>query len=185
VAVLQHLCSVALHQALGDGADGLINLLAGRVTDQGLRLTRALEAAADRAWKALEVALAGESWWQQIKGALGAREDQAFARQVRAFLDGAPLAELGEQGQFRQQCLRELRQAQRSGALAGAVNLPELARQAAGLARADPQALLRAQWGALSSAAQELQRAGYPGLASLVGRRQSGTPLLVLVVRCS
>src|SRR5207302_1417239 len=63
---------------------------------------------------ALEVALAGDSWWDRVKAVLAKGDEQAFRRQVRAFLDAAPLASLpGPGDEFRKAALRELRAARK------------------------------------------------------------------------
>src|SRR5262245_48779095 len=53
---------------LGDEAvEGVVKLLASRFTDHSQRLTRALHDANERAWQALEISLAGDSWWDRCK----------------------------------------------------------------------------------------------------------------------
>ena len=94
MGVVSHLLTFGLAQAFGDGVESLIDLAGERFTDHSRALARALADANERAWQALEIALAGDSWWDRVKGLLGRREDQALAGQVRAFLDAAPLPEL-------------------------------------------------------------------------------------------
>src|ERR1700704_741237 len=72
----------------GEGAvDGAIHFLTQRFTDHSLRLVKALEQSNDRAWRAFEIALAGDSFWERCKQALVPTEDKAFREQVRAFLE--------------------------------------------------------------------------------------------------
>src|SRR5256885_12037313 len=71
----------------GQAAGAVVAFLTERFTDQSGRLTEALRGANERAWKAVEIALAGESLWDRCKKALTSAEDRAFSQQVRAFLD--------------------------------------------------------------------------------------------------
>src|SRR5262245_21836017 len=128
MAILHNLSCLALKEVL-DGAftalglkageavvDGVVHFLAERFTDQSQRLPTALYRANEHAWKALEIALAGESLWTWLDRS----ENKAFRQQVRAFLDVTPLAGLPSHGpEFRQQCLRELRAARKAGVLTG------------------------------------------------------------------
>src|SRR5437763_848628 len=129
--MLQQLSTLALKplldgacQALGLAGGGaaterVVAFLTERFTDHSQRLNQALSQASDRAWQALELALAGDSWWDRIKVGMARREDQQFREQVRAFLDATPLGNLASHGpEFRQQCQRELRTARKQGLLA-------------------------------------------------------------------
>ncbi len=174
--------------AVGIGASGeaVAGFLTDRFTDQSQRLNQALQDANDRAWKALEIALAGDSFWDRCKGAGSGREDRAFAQQVRAFLDATPLPELAGKDPFRQKCLQELRAARTNRMLAAAALEPRrLAQQTADFARfADPKSRLDAEWRVVVGMAGELKDAGCPSLGWLLAQRpQHGTPLLVVAVR--
>jgi serine/threonine protein kinase len=189
------LSSLALRQvvdgacaALGvkDSGEAVVGFLTERFTDHSQRLTRALQAANDNAWKALEIALAGDSLWEKCKGLAARAEDRAFARQVRAFLDATPLPELAGKATFRQKCLEELRAARKDQALAaGSLDPRQLAQGTADLARlSDPTSRLVAERRVLVRVANRLNRAGYKSLAWLLGQRHAeGSPLLVVAVR--
>ena len=41
----------------------------------------------DRAWKAVELSLAGNSWWESARGFISAAEDRSFRDQVQAFIE--------------------------------------------------------------------------------------------------
>ncbi len=114
MAVVQSIATLLLKPLVGDVAEKVVAALTDHWTDHGERLVKALRTANERAWKAFEVALAGDSWWQQIKGLLANKEDETFSRQVRAFLDGLPMPDLAGRTRFREQCLRELQQARRN-----------------------------------------------------------------------
>jgi hypothetical protein len=127
MSVFLSLSSLALRQlvegacaALGvkDGGEAVVGFLTERFTDHSQRLTAALQTANGRAWKAMEVALAGESLWDRCKVALSRGEDRAFREQVRAFLDSSPLtpASVTHADVFKK-ALQELRAARSRGLL--------------------------------------------------------------------
>jgi serine/threonine protein kinase len=195
--ILLNLSTLAVRQVL-DGAchavgivagehafDGVVRFLSERFTDQSQRLPQALTKANASAWKALEIALAGESLWTWLDKA----EHKAFRQQVRAFLDATPLAGLPRHdAEFRSVCLRELRAARKAGVLTGGTLHPhELARAAGAFARfSDSQSLLNAEWEAVDGMAVELRGAGYSAVAHLVALRPEGAggvPMLVAAVR--
>ena len=114
MSIFLSLSSLALREvvdgacaALGvkDAGEAVVGFLTERFTDHSQRLTKALRQASDNAWKALEIALAGDSLWERCKAAVPRAEDKAFARQVRAFLDANPLPEVAGKTAFRQKCL--------------------------------------------------------------------------------
>ena len=88
VLALQHVATSAA-EAVGAGPAGqaVAGFLQTRLADHSTKLTAALQTATDRAWTALELALAGDSFWDRCKAALSRGEDRAFRDQVRAFLD--------------------------------------------------------------------------------------------------
>jgi hypothetical protein len=176
----------ALGLKVGDkAADAVVAFLTDRFTDHTQRLTAALQAANDKAWKALEIALAGESLWDRCQALVARSEDRAFGRQVRAFLDANPLP--GPPGpEFRLECLRELRAARKAKMLtAGSLDPGQLARQAGAFARfTDPDSLLDAEWRAVGNVAEELRRAGHTNLGRFLAMRPpEGPPLLVIAAR--
>jgi hypothetical protein len=195
MAILQQLSLLAMQQLI-EGvcdslgfrkADVLINHLKEHFGNQSQRLADTLAAANQRAWQALEIALAGESWWEQVQLALARGEDRAFRQQVRAFLDVTPLAGLPGHGpEFRQQCLRELRTARKAGVLTqGRLEPGALAQEAGALASfGSPQRLLDAEWRAVTQLAEEIRQANFATLAHFLALRPAeGPPLLVVAVR--
>src|SRR6185503_18631248 len=108
-----------------------VGWLRNRFGDHSGRLTRALERAQDRAWRTVELALAGSSWWGRCKGLLAAGDERAFRDQVQAFLDAHPLDGVDGHGpNFRAQCLAQLQSARKSGLLdKGRLEPEELARR--------------------------------------------------------
>ncbi len=193
MGVLVNLSVLALRQLI-DGAcstvglsgtgEAVVGLLTRHFTDHSKKLTEALETANERAWKALEIALAGESFWDRCQVVLASNEDKAFGRQVRAFLDANPLSADG--AEFRDRCLRELRTARKEQLLTGgSLDARTLAQRAGAFARfSDPQAVLAAEWQAIDQMAYELRQAGHSNLGQLLSSRPPrGMPLLVVAVR--
>jgi uracil-DNA glycosylase family 4 len=193
-----NLCALALKQLVGgacravgveagEGAvQGVVGFLMRHFTDHSKALLAALESSNERAWKALEVALAGDSLLDRCKLALASGEDRAFREAVRPFLDSCSLAEMQGRDAYRQACLAELRAARKAGLLAGGALEPAgLARQAGAFARyARPEAVLDAEMAALAEMGDDLRAAGHANLAAFVALRpRQGQPLLLSAVR--
>jgi serine/threonine protein kinase len=171
---------------LPGAADGVTGFLNKHFTNHSKRLTQALQKANDCAWRALEIALAGDSWWRGIKATLAAADEKAFREQVQVFLRSTPFPGIDGKKNFRQQCLRELQAARKAGVLTGgSLNPQELAREAGSFARfGDPQSLLDAEMRIVTDLAGELQQQGYGNLGWLLGQRPGqGLPLIVIAVR--
>src|SRR5688572_23944552 len=100
MGMIQTLGALAMRQVVGEGAEALVRVLEDRVTDHGQRVVRAMQAASERAWRALEVGVAGESLWSRLDRA----EDRAFRDKVRAFLAGLAGPDLSGPEPFRQKC---------------------------------------------------------------------------------
>src|SRR5262245_18965950 len=141
--LMLNLCTLTLRKLIGGACQavglpvgdaavaGVATFLAGRFVNQSQRLTTALQTSNARAWKALEVALAGTSFWDRCKRFLASSEEKSFGDQVRPFLDACPLAELQGKDAYRQACLQELKAADKAGALTeGKLDPAELARRA-------------------------------------------------------
>ncbi len=108
MSILHNLCLLAARQLLpgacsalgiplGESAiDAVAGFLAQRFSDHSQRLSAALHASTRRAWEALEVALAGESFWNWLDRA----EDRALRQQIRAFLDALPRERAGRCGRL-------------------------------------------------------------------------------------
>ena len=105
MSIMLSVASIGLKQAVGDGCDVLVRTLNDRFSDQSQRLPRAIQTASERAWKALEIALAGDTFWNRFDRA----DDRAFRANLKAFLENVSLPMLTGKGEFRRLCLRELR----------------------------------------------------------------------------
>lgn len=194
MAVVQKLAVVALRYTVQgickhagvEGVDTALKALGQWFSDPSQRLPAALQRANERAWTALELALAGESWWGWAKGKLARGDEQAFGRQVQQFLATMSLPGVADPA-FRRECLDDLRIARKTGGLltSGPLDLRALVHEAGVFARfSDPPALLAAEWQAIDQVAGELHRAGYASLARLVNTRPpQGTSLLAVAVQ--
>src|SRR5262249_39959128 len=120
-----------------DALGGVIGVLTRHFTDHSQKLTGALKQSNDRAWRGLEVALAGDSWWRRTTAFLTPADGRAFRHQVENFLDSVPLSELVTNAQVRQECLRELQAARKAGLFGGPIDPEALARDAGSFARFD------------------------------------------------
>jgi serine/threonine protein kinase len=174
-------------EAVGASGEALVGFLTNRFTDHSQRLQHALQRANERAWKALEIALAGDSWWDRCKVALASGQEKGFRAQVQAFLDATPLPGLaGGSPEFCHQALRQLQAARKAGVLTrGNLEPKQLAQQAGAFARfGDPTSVLDAEWKAVDEMSGELREYGYPVLAQLMALRPpKGPPLLVAAAR--
>jgi serine/threonine protein kinase len=172
----------------GERAVGAVAaVLVRHFVDQSQRLTQALARANDRTWRAVELALAGNDWWESTKRRLSRAEDRALAEQIRRYLDqaraSAELAALDERT-CRAAC-DELRQARAAGYLHLRDLAPDqLARQTAQFARFDnPLALLRAEAKLIGQIAELLAHAGYPHLARVLQPPADAESLLARAMR--
>ena len=94
MSMYEHVSLLALQQTLGESGGTVVRLLSDHFSDHGQRLEKALTTSVDRAWRTLEVALAGPSWWQACKSLLTPREEASLARHVQQFLDTLPPTQL-------------------------------------------------------------------------------------------
>src|SRR4051812_39027026 len=90
-----------------EAAEKAIAVLSDYYADHSQKLPKAINDANERAWKTLEIALAGDSLWHRLtqRG-----EVVALAQELRKFLDRVDATGLS---QDRTACLRELRAAWR------------------------------------------------------------------------
>src|SRR5262245_27059838 len=117
-SLFEGFCKSIGFEAGAAAADAAVKFLGSRFTDHSGKMTEALNRSSTNAWRALELSLAGDSWWDKVKLSLARKEDQVFREQVGAFLRTTPLANLpSHPPEFRQQALRELRAAQKAGLL--------------------------------------------------------------------
>ncbi|MGF1579125.1 MAG: protein kinase [Gemmataceae bacterium] len=178
MGIFQSLSSLALRSVV-EGASHSINLsmgeaavetvvgfLANHFIDHSQSLNRAMQNASGNAWKALEIALAGESLMSWFHSS----DNKAFREQVRTFLNATPLSELpNTKGDFRQLCLAELRAARKKGLLDEPLDPHKLAREVGQFARFDDhEKMLRAEWYAIDQMASQFHNGNYPNLAHLV-----------------
>ena len=178
-------------ESLGVGKSGpeaVITLLSRHFSDPSQRLNKALEHAHDRAWRVLELALAGDSLWERCKRVLTSAEERAFRQQIQEFLAANPPRGLPtEDPRARARCLDELQRARRAGLLSrGPADPQALAKSAASMARyaGNPQAMIDAEWKTVEYVGELLRRNEFTLLPQLVSARlPQGQPLLVVASR--
>jgi len=154
------------------------SMAAERMNDQSRAVLDALERSNRKAWKALEVALAGEGLWSRLDKA----EVKALRAQIRAFLDHVPLPELDAKADFRKRCLREIREAMNKGVLLGSLVAGDLAEKTGRFAaHTDPDALLKAEKAALTRLGKDVQDAGFKTLGWLLAQPAHGDQSVVVV----
>jgi serine/threonine protein kinase/TM2 domain-containing membrane protein YozV/tetratricopeptide (TPR) repeat protein len=176
--VTEHLCCFALRQVMGEGAERLMALVSDQFSDRSQALTRALTRANLRAWRALEIALAGESIWNVFDGA----DEKALRKQLKAFIDAAPLPDLANRQRARSLILTELLDARKHQLLTGTIHPANLGQPLAVFTRFhQPQELIAHERELLRDMARLLKQAGYDNLAWLLAQPASASDSLVVV----
>lgn len=187
MSLYRDMALLAVRQFLGDRADSMLRFMSDRFGDHGRRLDAALRKANERAWRTLEVALAGRSWWDACTGLLSPRDEKALQAHVRTFLDGLPPDErAGGTAAFRARALAELQAARQAGLVPGPdLSGQELTDEVRVFARySDPRQLVERDHRAVAGMADTLRGAGFADLATYVSLRPGeGQPLLVQAVR--
>ncbi len=184
--VMRELVRGAFQAVGGSVSDGaaqhVVAFLTKHFTDHSQKIVKALQTANDRAWRAVEIALAGDSWWDQLKSKVQPGEERAFGQQIQTFLqtkqlDGISLDRL--------KCLEQLRAARKRKLLdSGSLTNQDLTRQAGDFARfSDPTTLVQRESQTVVALADTL-RGDYPHLAALLTiQARQGETLLAIGVR--
>jgi WD40 repeat protein len=178
-------CRAVGMAAASETAATVTKFLMARLTDQSLRVTDALAEASARAWRTLELALAGES----LLTAADRADDKSFREQVRLFLLGAQFdGRAAADPAFAARCLSELRAARAEGTLGGDADPAAVAARLGDLTRfGDPAAQVSAQWAIADELGSDLKARGYEALAVFLNLRPPGdeaaVPLLAVAVR--
>jgi hypothetical protein len=178
MGLFNSLSSLILRQVFAEQAESLLGFLNDRMTDNSRRLERVLFRSNERAWRVLEIALAGPTLWQAACDLIGSREDKLLRLQVQAFLDRLP----GYPGPFRKSCLRELHSARRVKLVPGtAPGAYDITGELETFARyGDSAWVMKNERQALDNIAQLLAREGYPLLSRYVELRPCGTDTLLV-----
>jgi serine/threonine protein kinase len=168
MSVVEHVCCFAMRQVIGEGAEAAIRLLGDQVNDRSQALNKALLAANDRAWHALEVALAGEGLFSFFSKA----EDRGLREQMRKFIESMPMpAEMASRPRLKSLILAEVRDARAKKVLTGKLEPASLAQEVGAFARySNPQEILAAEKRLLTNLARSMKQAGYEKLAWLLAQ---------------
>jgi TPR repeat protein/serine/threonine protein kinase len=157
------------------------DFLYSRFKDESLEILVVLRKANDQAWKSLEVALAGESFWSFLSD----RTDKSFREQVRLFLDRVPLPEsVRDQADFRKQCVLDIQKARGAGLLSGDVDPAALSRDVGAFARfSGPHALVEHRNKLAAGLAREIREGGFQSLGYLLAAVDMEESVLVHALR--
>ena len=180
--LLDGACKAAGFKAAEQPLDAIAHFLGERIFDRSQKLPTVLHQSTEKAWRTLEVALAGESLWTRL---VDKAEDRAFREQIRVFLDTPGAGLEGANKEFRDRCLAELRE-MRKKLPSAPPSVADLAKEAAPLARfGNTTGLVESEMTALAEMADELRYNGCPNLAQLIALKPGATqpPLLVLAAR--
>ncbi|MCX7701822.1 MAG: hypothetical protein N2039_13170, partial [Gemmataceae bacterium] len=159
----------------GVGAlQAVIELLRSRFVSQGSRLADALCLANHRAWQTLEMALAGDSFWQRCRTVLAPADEKALRRELQAYFHALKLPQ-GDPTRFCKQCLDEIRAARKRGLLDdGKLDPARLAEHAGRLVQfREAHELLAAEKKILNDVCDSLRQASCVNLAVLIETQPS------------
>ncbi len=193
--ILDQLSVLAIEQILpsaaeavgGKGAGAVARFLFGHFTEHQQRWQRALHKAQKQAWQALELALAGNGWWERCQRLVASADARSFRQQIQTFLDSQPLKDLPAlDTRQKQEALVQLRAARKAGLLeVQAIDFQAVSNQAGEVALlSEPARQIEARWKTIEQMAERLHQAGYPTLARFLKLRPAaGNPLLVVAVQ--
>jgi hypothetical protein len=179
MSIVDYLSDLALWPLRGASAAVVLGLMYDPESQRAQRFVDVLYRAQRRAWLALELALAGTSWWQQVRTAQDETATDDLDQAIAIFFHAFPLPELVNKTHFRRLCLQELQQARRRGWLAAPPPEPRRLRQRVEALLHHPEQA--SEWQTIEGLAGELQRRGCGSVAWLL-RQGTGT-LLALFLR--
>jgi hypothetical protein len=174
-------CQALNIESAHTAAAAVSDYLRDRFTDHSQRLIDALHRATERAWKTLELALAGRSFTRRLARA----EDAVFLAQVDAFLASLNAGSAADQDDLRQHCLVEAQRVRSEGLLREHLDGGACVEQVSAFARfANPADCLDAEWRALGAIGDFLSQNSCPHLGKLLkSRPHSGQSVLAVAVR--
>ncbi len=180
-SIFSILSSYACKTLGADGLDDVVGWIGQHLSDQGQRVTRALKESNEKAWKALEIALAGESLWNRLDRA----EDRAFRKELTAYLQQLPMPELIGKQEYRKKILKDIHEAKKKAILVDRLLPEELRRRAGPMTdRGNPQKVLAAEMQALRDMAALMRQMRLEALAWLLEQQpQPDRSVLVVAVR--
>ena len=175
--VSECLCCFAMRQVVGEGAEGAFKLLGDAFSDRSQALTHALKKSSERAWKALEVALAGEGLFSAFNSA----SEKALRAQVKAFVESVPLPDTTARPNLKKLILAEIRDAGKHGLLTAGLEPEAMAKEVGAFAAfSSPQDIVDAEKRLMMGMARTMQKAGYEKLAWLLAQpAHAGQSVLV------
>jgi formylglycine-generating enzyme required for sulfatase activity/tetratricopeptide (TPR) repeat protein len=171
-----------LAQALGhESLQVVTDVLINHFTDSSLGVSHAIEKAHDNAWKALVVALGGDSLLARFGRLLQPADFRGFRESVRTLLEQTPLPAGASVDTFRLACLAEIRTLRANRPRGLGVGGKELAEQTAAFCRYhDPHAQLQRGWEAVAAIADAVA-GDYPTVATFLKLQVPSSPPLLAV----
>ena len=159
--------------------------LVARICEHEQTLTPLLRKSNDWAWRAVEIALAGTTWWHRCRTELEENE-QPLSEQVGQFLavcNQLGFPQLSES--LTQRCREELQAVRRSGVLfSDVLDCEQLVRQAYEFTPITDRKGNDACWQLITEMAKDLPQRGQPSVAKLIGfRLEHSLPLMVVAAR--
>ena len=181
MSITASLLSFGLRHVLDVSADQLITTIEKRLTDHSQALPKALARANDRAWVAVGLALAGDSWFDRIKDVFRDGDMKGVRDQIKTFLAQTTTGLESTNSVVRAKATEEWLRLRKSKKLVvETIHPADLARRAASIERhGDPAGMTAAAHRAVADTANAL-RVEFPHLAELlIAVPAGGSPLLV------
>lgn len=168
-------------EATAIAADNVIQLVEQHFTDHSQVLPAALARANDRAWQAVSIALAGDSFLDKITVFFASGDDKGIREQIRLFLQDKTIDYGGTPAEIRKKCLTELTHARQKGLLtARNLSTHDIACHAAGFQRyLDPKSMVDGAERVIGKIADDLAL-DCPNLAKLLRQHPSVKPSLLV-----
>jgi hypothetical protein len=114
--VIQHLAGFVLRQAVCTVSEAVVETIEAKLTDPGNRLMNALVEANDKSWTTIEIILAGEGFFNQVKTWIGdTAEHRSWRSMLQQLLQQHLISDGKGEVEFRRQSLDELNRYRQSG----------------------------------------------------------------------
>src|SRR5262245_13210664 len=165
----------------GDAVKAVAGFLENHFRAHSNRLTRALTRSNERAWRTLEIALAGTSFWDRCKALVASGDQTKFRNEMQQYLNDMTLPAGEDPEKFRRFCLSELKAARKAGLLDRAELNPAVLAEAVGrfVGFTQPDEVLAAETQLLQRVADTLGKHKYENLGRLITSQPRPAPCLL------
>ncbi len=178
MSVTGTLAALALRYAFNESAEKVVSTVKEYFADHSQLLPDALVRANDRAWKAVGLAIAGNTLFDRVRGWSAGGEMVAMRDQLRTFIENTPTGLDAVPGELRASACDELNRLRKSGRLALKLNGSEVASDIRRYS--DPSKLAGSAAEAVAAVADALT-ADAPNLAQVLRLAPPGAPPLLAV----